>query len=406
MKKLVLSFFLSLVAILMMAEYPTRIYLCGPGTPSGWNTEQNPMFTYVDDNNVPTGRYEWVGELYSDQLKFLYGTSFEPAYVALTDGEAFTIGVHHFTERLSGSDPDNKWVATAGRYKIEINLTDSTITVSDGKNLADKNGNDQSFASAIPAQIFPIGDGTPYGWIPSSSEAIEQVEETGIFDGIVLLKNGQFKLLHQQDWGAHYGPVKDSVIISGAGTYTLCKPEGDYKWLVSDMPDLTAFHLIADVNKGTLVLRDTVFEIPALTTLYMCGDAVGGWSFDDNAIELHSESEDSVFYYEGPLSDGEFKFFEKKDFGSQAWGAVAAGTPVTGSGEFDLIRLTEDNKFYMTAGDYKLTANLKTGKMTVVYTAPSAVENTEAGQVIKTLENGQVVIIREGVKYTVLGQRL
>lgn len=404
MKKSILLSILSVVAMAVMAQYPTRVYLCGPGTPSGWNTEQNPMYTYVDDNNVPTGMYEWIGELYNDQLKFLYGNSWEPAYIAVTDGEAFSIGVHQFAERLSGSDPDNKWVATAGRYKIELNLIDSTITVSDGTNLADKNGSDQTFAAAIPAQIFPIGDATSYGWTPGSSEAVDQVGETGVFDGIVMLKNGEFKLLHQQDWGAQYGPITNGEIITGAGTYTLCKPSDDNKWVVDSVENLTAYHLIADVNAGTLVLRDTVYEIPALTTLYMCGDAVGGWSFDDNAIEL--QSEDSVFHYEGMLSDGEFKFFEKKDFGSQAWGAAAAGTPVTGSGQFELVRLTEDNKFYMTAGNYKLTADLKNGLMTVEYEAPSAVENTQADRAEKVLINGKVVIIRNGEQYSVLGQKL
>ena len=106
------------------------------------------------------------------------------------------------------------------------------------------------------------------------------------------------------------------------------------------------------------------------------------------------------------LSDGEFKFFEKKDFGSQAWGAAAAGTPVTGSGQFELVRLTEDNKFYMTAGNYKLTADLKNGLMTVEYEAPSAVENTQADRAEKVLINGKVVIIRNGEQYSVLGQKL
>ena len=405
MKKSILLSILCVVAMAVMAQYPTRVYLCGPGTPSGWNTEQNPMYTYVDDNNVPTGMYEWVGALNDGQLKFLYGSSWEPAYIAVTDGEPFSIGEpHHFAERLTGSDPDNKWVATAGRYKIELNLIDSTITVFDGTGLADKNGNDQSFAVAIPSQIFPVGDGTSFGWNPGSSEAIDQVGETGVFDGIVLLKNGEFKLLHQQDWGAQYGPNTNGEIISGAGTYTLCKPSEDHKWVVDSVENLTAYHLIADVNAGTLVLRDTVFELPPLTTLYMCGDAVGGWDFETNAIEL--QSEDSVFHYEGMLSDGEFKFFEKKDFGSQAWGAAAAGTPVTGSGQFELVRLTEDNKFYMTAGNYKLTADLKNGLMTVEYEAPSAVENTQADRAEKVLINGKVVIIRNGEQYSVLGQKL
>lgn len=405
MKKFFLLSLMTFAAICVMAQYPTRVYLCGPGTPSGWSTEHNPMYTNVDADNNPTGTYEWVGNLNDGEMKLLYGSSWEPGYASATDGEALTVGQHEVIDRPTNADPDNKWAAAAGRFKLVLDVTNMTLTVSDGTGLDDKNGDAQTFVAPKPANVYPIGDGTTYGWNTGSTEPIAMVEGTdGVYDGVVFLKSGEFKLLHQADWGAQYGPVENGEVINGAGTYSLCKPSDDNKWRISEtITDLTAYHMIADVNAGTLVLRDTVVIIPPCTTLYMCGDAVGGWSFDDNAIELNSE--DSVFYYEGQLYDGEFKFFEKKDFGSQAWGAIASGTPVTASGEFDLVKLTEDNKFYMTAGYYKLTANLKTGKMSVVYSV-TALENTSAMKAEKFIENGQVVIIRNGEKYSVLGQKL
>lgn len=402
MKKLFFFCLLALAAVSMMAQYPTRVYLCGPAGP-GWTTETWPMFTNVDSDNNPTGTYEWIGDLNDGELKLLYGSSWEPGYASAADAEAFTFGDHVVVDRPTGADPDNKWAVTAGRYKMVLTLSSMTLTVSDGTGLEAKNGDNQHFAAAVPANVYPIGDATSYGWNPGSSEPIAKAEGADVFDGVVFLKNGEFKLLHQSDWGAQYGPVEGGEPIIGAGTYTLCKPEGDNKWNVQGIDELTAFHMIANVAAGTLVLRDTSVIIPPCTTLYMCGDAVGGWSFDDNSIELTSE--DSVFTYEGPLFDGEFKFFEKKDFGSQAWGAVAAGTPVTGSGEFDLVKLSEDNKFYMTAGYYKLTADLKAGKMTVVYSV-TALENNAARKAEKLVIDGQIVIVREGEKYTVLGQKL
>lgn len=404
MKKFFLLSLMTFAAIMVMAQYSNRVYLCGPAGP-GWSTEQWPMFTEVESDGVtPTGVYEWIGDLSDGEIKFLYGSSWEPAYVATVDGEALSVGVHNMQTRLSGDDADNKWAATAGRYKLVIDAAQMTLTVSDATGLDDKNGNEQSFKAPVPATVYPIGDATSYGWNPGSSEAIAKAENADIFDGVVFLKNGEFKLLHQPDWGAQYGPVANGEVINGAGSYTLCKPADDHKWKIEGIDELTAFHMIADIEAGTLVLRDTTVVIPPCTTLYMCGDAVGGWSFDDNSIELTSE--DSVFTYEGPLFDGEFKFFEKKDFGSQAWGAIAAGTPVTGSGEFDLIKLTEDNKFYMTAGNYQLTVDLKQGKMTVIY-SPTALDTTTGSEnILKIIENGQLIIVREGCKYTVLGQEL
>ncbi len=406
MKKFLSLCLMAMVAILAMADgFSNRVYICGPAGP-GWFTEQWPMFTEVAEDGVtPTGIYEWVGDLTEGQIKFLYGSSWEPAYVATVDGEALSAGTHQMQTRLSGDDADNKWVATAGRYKLVINASAMTLTVADGTGLDDKNGNEQQFEAPIPENVYPIGDATPYGWTPGSSEAIAQTD--GIFDGVVFLKNGEFKLLHQSDWGAQYGPVTGNEVIVGAGEYSLCKPSDDNKWKIEGIEALTAFHMIADPRAGKLVLRDTSVVIPPCEVLYMCGDAVGGWSFDDNAIEITSTNNDSVFHFEGHLFDGEFKFFEKKDFGSQAWGAVAAGTPVTGSGEFELVKLSEDNKFYMTAGHYVLTVDLKQGKMTVVYNIEDALENINADdKAVKIMENNQVIIMRGNKRYSVLGIEL
>lgn len=403
MKKFFTTCLMAMVAVLVMAQFPTRVYLCGPAGP-GWATEQWPMFTEVDANNAPTGVYEWIGDLQDGQIKFLYGSSWEPAYVATVDGEALTAGDHSMQTRLNGDDADNKWEAVAGRYRLIINAATMTLTVSDGTGLDAKNGDDQTFEAAIPDNVYPIGDATQFGWTPGSSEPI--ANENDIFDGVVFLKNGEFKLLHQSDWGAQYGPVEAGESITGAGEYTLCKPADDNKWVITGLDNLTAFHMIADPKAGKLILRDTTVVIPPCEVLYMCGDAVGGWSFDDNAIEIHSTDNDSVFHYSGHLYDGEFKFFEKKDFGAQAWGAEMAGMPVTGSGEFALVKLTEDNKFYMTAGEYELTVDLKAGKMTVVYSISSDLENMQNNKAIKRMENGQLIIIRDEKHYNVLGAEL
>ena len=71
--------------------------------------------------------------------------------------------------------------------------------------------------------------------------------------------------------------MANGEVISGAGSYTLCKPSDDNKWKIEGIDDLTAFHMIANVTEGTLVLRDTTVVIPALAQLYALGDAVGGW---------------------------------------------------------------------------------------------------------------------------------
>ena len=197
MKKFFTLSLMAMVAVLAMAQFPTRIYLCGPAGP-GWATEKWPMYTYVAEDGVtPTGMYEWVGDLNEGDLKFLHGSSWEPGYAPTVNGEALTVGEHTIIDRPTGSDPDDKFAVTAGRYKLEINLTGEAfvLTVSDGTGLADKDGSDQQFEVPVPEKVYPIGDGTSYGWNPSSADPIEKSEGADIFDGVVFLKNGDFKLM-------------------------------------------------------------------------------------------------------------------------------------------------------------------------------------------------------------------
>lgn len=409
MKKIYSLCLMAMMAIAAMAQYPTRIYLCGPAGP-GWATETWPMYTYVEEDGVtPTGVYEWVGDLAEGQIKFLYGSSWEPAFVAVEDGEALSEGDHAMSTRLSGEDPDNKWVAVEGRYKLVIDLTGEAgvLRVADGTGLDDKNGEDQHFEAPVPEQVYPVGDGTEYGWTPGLSEPIAKAEGADVFDGVVFLHNGEFKLLHQPDWGAQYGPTENGEIISGAGVYSLCKPEGDNKWKIDGIEELTAYHMIADVEAGTLVLRDTTVEIPALAQLYALGDAVGGWSFDDNAVVLlPKEGVDSVYYAVGvELVMGELKFFEKTDYSAAAWGATVENDPVMDYGEFDLVKLTDDVKFLvMGAMTVDIMVDIKNGKM--VLTEATGIENTMVSeQASKVIINGQLYIKKGEHVYNVLGAK-
>lgn len=409
MKKIYSLCLLAMMSIVMMAtEYPTRIYLCGPAGP-GWQTEHWPMYTYVEADEVtPTGVYEWIGDLNDGDLKFLHGSSWEPGYAPTVNGEELSAGDHTIIDRPTGSDPDDKFAVTAGRYKLVINLTGETfvLTVSDGTGMDDKNGEDQHFKPAVPDNVYPVGDGTEYGWSPSLSDPIAKSEGADIFDGVVFLKNGEFKLMHQPDWGAQYGPVENGESITGAGSYSLCKPSEDNKWKVEGIEELTAFHMIADVEAGTLVLRDTTVVIPALAQLYALGDAVGGWSFDENAVVLlPEEGIDSVYYAKSvELVMGELKFFEKKDYSAAAWGATVENDPVSAAGTYSLVKLTDDVKFLvMGSMTVDIMVDIKKGEM-VLTEATQGIRNMDASKkVSKMIVNGQLLIKNGARVYNVLG---
>lgn len=59
-------------------------------------------------------------------------------------------------------------------------------------------------------------------------------------------------------------------------------------------------------------------------------------------------------------------------------------------------------------GDYVFTYTYETRKVSVTFPAvsPTGIDNIEAGKVVKVIENGQVVIIRDGVRYNAVGAKL
>ena len=48
------------------------------------------------------------------------------------------------------------------------------------------------------------------------------------------------------------------------------------------------------------------------------------------------------------------------------------------------------------------------GKVSVTFPAvsPTGIDNIEAGKAVKVIENGQVVIIRDGIRYNAVGAKL
>lgn len=77
----------------------------------------------------------------------------------------------------------------------------------------------------------------------------------------------------------------------------------------------------------------------------------------------------------------------------------------------DWVFDTEAGNCTLTAdvnGDYVFTYTYESKKVSVTFPAvgPTAINNIEAGKVVKVIENGQVVIIRDGVRYNAVGAKL
>lgn len=378
----------------------TRLYLMGPAaTGAGdWSLNRMPMMLQEGDT------YTWVGELGDGELKFAFTNRwFGDSYGPVADGDSLKAGSIQLG--LNSNGTDNKFAVKAGRYSLTITLGETpALVVADGTGLADKG---IAAADVMPEALFAVGNATEIGW--TIENAIEMTETGwGKYAGTLVLKAGEnleLKFHTSNSFSSdQYGPQTDGEEIKAAGEYSLVKKvEGDPKYHTTLTAD-TQFDVALDITAGTMTLAPH-----PITTMWMIGDAVGGWNFDDNGIQMTlSTDEDSVFTWAGDLSAGEMKFCGIKwNYTTNAFGAVEADAELkTGSLAVQAVD-GNDKKFKVTtAGKYSLTLNLKTMTLTVTGTTPTDVITVgQYPQPCKVFRNGQVYILRGDALYDLTGRR-
>lgn len=345
--------FLTLVLAVMLAVAPcfaNRIYLIGDATSGGWSLDNAALMEPTSD-----GVYEWVGDLNTGTLKFVTHHDWLPSYGPAVDNTALSIGTVDLVIRSANADPDNKFAVTAGRYALKIDMSGAKpqLTVADGTGMADKGLN-----TYYPEIIYAIGSATTAGWVVKNAiEMRESAFNSGSYEKVLTLNSGELKFLHQKDWGAGYGATVVNDPVNGAGSYTIAALDDSDKKFAVTMTDATDYKVTVNAVTSSMTLS----YYPE--RLYIIGPAVGGWSWDNNAIEM-TTSEEGIFTWAGTLSAGEMKFFTERDFGATAYGATVAGQEIAASGVYDLEKLgAEDKKFIAPVADVILTVDLKQMKL-------------------------------------------
>lgn len=389
----------ALLACNVFVANATRLYLLGPAATGAndWSLNKMPMMVQEGDT------YTWVGELGDGELKFAFTNRwFGDSYGPVANGDSLKAGSIQLG--LNSNDTDNKFAVKAGRYSLTITLGETpTLVVADGTDIADKG---IAAADIYPEVLYAIGNATDAGWV--TDNAIE-IAETGYgkYTGMLIIKAGEnleMKFLAQKAWGTQYGPATDGEAVAGTGSYSFVKTaEGDPKYHTNLTAD-TQFDVALDITAGTMTLAPH-----RITTMWMIGDAVGGWNFDENAISMTlSTDEDSVFTWAGDLSAGDLKFCSIWwDYNKNAFGAAEGSTELkAGSLAVQTID-SNDRKFSVaTAGKYSLTLNLKTMTLTVTGTTPTDVISVgQYPQPAKVIRNGQVYILRGDALYDLTGRR-
>ena len=368
MKKLFSLLVVTVLSVSAMMAHPSRMYLIGDATAGGWSLDNATLMVTESD-----GVYAYVGDLNAGELKFLETPNWMPSYGPATNGEALASGT--LTKRVEElQDNDNKFIATAGRYSLRVDLTGETpqLTVEDGTGLSDK-----GYATYYPGALYAIGSATVVGWDKDNAiELPETAFNSGIYKGVLSLHDGELKFLNQKDWGAGYGATVANDPISNAGVYNIAaSDDADMKFAVS-LTESTLFDVEVNAVTATMTLA-----VHYPTHMYIIGPAVGGWSWDDNAQEM-TATEEGVFTWNGTLLGGEMKFFEEKDFSAISYGATVANTIMAAEGEYDIERLDEDKKFIAPTAKVTLTLDLKQNKLISVPDTLTAIESVNAADLV------------------------
>lgn len=165
------------------------------------------------------------------------------------------------------------------------------------------------------------------------------------------------------------------------------------------------FTLSADLKSQNAVAT-LVSEGEVLPTIQLHGDFKDqNWSTLD-AFTYNDAKTEATFVVTELDAEKTYKFGLKFDGSWKANGATitaSANSTNLGEGSGDMQLTTT------IAGDYTFTYVLATEVLTVTYpsSTPAALTNTEVkNAVVKVIRNGQVLIVREGVTYNMMGQTI
>lgn len=211
--------------------------------------------------------------------------------------------------------------------------------------------------------IYPIGNGTPYGWSQDKTVAMDKSGSTFTWTGH-LYANADIKFLLQNDGNWWPGIVNKSDDPFTYEPVIGLDDSVDKKFKVREEGKYTVTIDAANTNalKIKFEFIDKDEQELVVEHLYLLGDATpAGWSLD-NMPEFTKNGD--VFSWEGPLTEGgEFRFPMQRDWWPCLMIAMDGETLVKGVGDDDKTGFTVDE-----SAIYKIECNVATMKANLTKT--------------------------------------
>lgn len=403
----------SLLAVLAMCFTANAADWYYAGDASGWA------------NNSETFKFQGTGNVLTLDIADLWGTfkltngSWHPQYGAAADGEGIKMGGSYTLVKCDDSNGEADAPANANiiieqegdyRYKnakLSLDVTNPdkpVITLVSGE-LYDH--------SAAPVSYYLIGACTS-NWELAS--AVEFVDVNGVLTANVEDLNGTFKVIYDRAWGTEYCSNSAGLTLGedyklilkgddyqfGDGNISLANPFGGYKNAVLTLTINGDDHILKLVS-GEFYISENNWYFPGTKI---------GWNCNETTQFEPVAGKENTYEYLAAEFGGDFK--------------VVYGVWAVEFGANNADDKWEINKPYLMtypcAGNFNpaseevyqdVTITIVVDyekaevELTISPEGTTAVENvTVAGQAQKRIENGQLVIEKNGVKYNVLGAEI
>ena len=341
----------------------SALYIVGPATPTAWwewsdkpskITALTPVSEYV---------FQYEGTLNEGAFRatphFGWGEHIRP----LTDNVEIGEDGASDDKFMYVAEPDYNWqVKKAGKYRITFDLEHWTISA--------------EYLGLEPIEtstLFMLGSATKGGWKGGAMTPMQQDgSDPYLFTFEGTLSEGELKLYTESgnyDGKSAIRPVTADTeigkaeIVDAPFIYTL---DPDNKWKVKAGKYRLSFNL-GTYTMSSNYLGEPEYEWPEVTpiqteTLYLLGDAVGGWNTPFTTVCTKKTDTDYVFVYEGALSTGLLRASTFSDYGTHIrpkTDKLEIGKGGCESEDFVNVSIPDNNWNVVDAGNYRITFDLE-----------------------------------------------
>ena len=401
MKK-IFSLFVALTAMVVVnaADY----YLVGGFC--GWNTGNAVKFT-----EVSAGNYEVIIEDLSGEGKVLGTTTgWLPQYGVIGDNNVVTIGgpACVLTAKNADSDPEPgniKFGKDGFGYKnaklaLKVAGDQITITFVSGE---------EYDLSAKPDTYQIVGAFTN-NW--NTADAIQFEEVDGVLTANVPDLSGTFKIIKNRAWDEQWGTNRETnaglamgvpYVMSGKldgadpANLALANPFGSYTNATLTLKKEANGDMVLTLVSGTFQLMQADWHLPGEALGWNCNAEQRFEKIDDNTYELLAAEFGNRF----KVVYGNWAVEFGAPNAETLWEINKEYTLAFKGSDFNAV----DNAAVFTDCTIRLVVDYENAVVKItISTETTGVEDVVAPtQITKVIENGQMYIIRDGVRYNALG---